>query len=282
VDTREDQNAARAAFEVVGAQRVTQACGGLEVRDESVAVVVESRLTIDVERVESYGLVCTPCDRKALVAGFLLSEGLIDSMADVATLQPCETDPTVVRVRLAGTVPRIGDTTRNLLIVSSCGACGSDDLEQRMAALPKVGDTLRLDSRLLQNASAAVRQRQTLFDVCGGSHAAGVFDRSGRVIACAEDVGRHNALDKAIGNCLLAGARPAGCGVTLSGRVSLEMVGKAARAGIEVISAVSAPTSLAIAVAEACNITLCAFVREDRATVFTHARRVLGCAGAAP
>ena len=92
----------------------------------------------------------------------------------------------------------------------------------------------------------------------------------------AEDTGGHNALDKAIGRCLLEGLPFAGCGAVLSGRISFEIVGKCARAGIELISAISAPTSLSVEMAERCNITLCAFVRESRATVFTLPERVIG------
>jgi FdhD protein len=127
---------------------------------------------------------------------------------------------------------------------------------------------------VLRSLGGALRERQVLFDSCGGTHAAGIFDGSGTILASAEDAGRHNALDKAIGKCLLAGTPTAGLGVVLSGRTSFEMVGKCAKAGIELISAVSAPTTLAIDVAERCNITLCAFVRETRATVFSHSRRV--------
>ncbi|MBI4879716.1 MAG: formate dehydrogenase accessory sulfurtransferase FdhD [Planctomycetes bacterium] len=152
----------------------------------------------------------------------------------------------------------------------------SEDLVRRFAATPAVGDTLRLGRQALRAASKSVLESQPVFRQSGGTHAIGVFDAAGALLACAEDIGRHNALDKAIGKCLLAGVETAGRGAALSGRVSLEMVGKCARAGIELISAVSAPTSLAIEAAERWGITLCAFVREARATVFTHARRVVG------
>jgi FdhD protein len=102
-----------------------------------------------------------------------------------------------------------------------------------------------------------------------------VFDESGKIVSSAEDTGRHTALDKAIGRCLLTGIPTTGRGVALTSRLSLEMVAKCARAGVELITAVSAPTSMAIDVARSCNITLCAFVRETRATVFTHAARVV-------
>jgi FdhD protein len=243
--------------------------------EESVGVALEAAVSIDVEGVETYTLLCTPDDTRALAAGFLLSEGVIDDLGEVTHLAPCEDDPSVVRVRLKGSVPRIQDESRNLLIVSSCGLCGAASLEQKLSAMPRVAETLRLRSRALPLASERLRERQTLFRSCGGTHAAAIFTAGGEILASAEDVGRHNALDKAIGRCLLEDRSPAGCGAVLSGRVSLEMVGKCARAGIELISAISAPTTLAIEVAERCGITLCAFVRETRATVFSHPSRVI-------
>ena len=133
---------------------------------------------------------------------------------------------------------------------------------------------MRIDCGVLKEAGEKLRERQALFEACGGTHAAGIFDADGELVAHAEDTGRHNALDKAIGRCIRSGCTPAGCGVVLSGRVSLEMVAKCVRAGIELISAISAPTSLAVELADRCGVTLCAFVRETRATVFTHSQRV--------
>jgi FdhD protein len=242
---------------------------------ESVCVVVEAALTIDVQGVDSYTLLCTPGDTLPMVYGFLFSEGVIDSTAEVSSCKPCKDDPSIIRVKLTTDVPRIGDPGRNLLIVSSCGACGHEDLQTKLDAMPPVDDTLRIHGSLLQAPSRAVQEKQVLFEACGGTHAAGIFTSEGKILACAEDTGRHNALDKAIGRCLLDGVSTAGCGAVLSGRISLEMVGKCARAGIELITAISAPTSLALDVAERCNITLCAFVRQNRATVFTHPRRVV-------
>ncbi len=243
-------------------------------RDEDVSVVSEARLTIDVDRVESYTLLCTPTDRLDLAAGFLLTEGIIDGLDELESLHPCDEDPDVVRVRTRTHRPAVGNSARNLLIVSSCGACGIEELEAKIASLPEVGDTLRITPQLLRTTAQSLRDHQPLFTDCGGTHAAAVFDATGRVLASAEDAGRHNALDKAIGKCLRGGIPTAGCGVLLSGRVSLEMVGKSARAGLELIAAVSATTSLGVDVAQRCGITLCAFVRETRATVFTHPRRV--------
>lgn len=236
----------------------------------------EAPLVIDVEGVEHYTVLCTPIDKLPMAVGFLFSEGVIDGMDDLAHLEECEDEPDVIRARLTGGVPRIMDPGRNLVIVSSCGACGTEEFGEKLDALPKVGDTLRVHPDVLRSVGNRITERQPLFESCGGTHAVGLYDEEGRVFASAEDTGRHNALDKALGKCLLEGISFAGAGAVLSGRVSFEMVGKCARAGIELISAISAPTSLALDVAERCNITLCAFVREDRATVFTHPRRVIG------
>jgi FdhD protein len=258
----------------VSARRLSTADAPAPAEDETVTVVREAAVTIDVERVETYTLLCTPDDNVALATGFLLSEGIIDGLDDVTRLEACQDDPDVVRVRLKDPVPRIDDAERNLLIVSSCGLCGVQGLDARLAALPKVGDSLRVDGATLRRAADRLRKRQPLFEACGGTHAAAIFTADADLVTTAEDAGRHNALDTAIGRCLQAGRSPAGCGALLSGRVSLEMVGKSARAGIELISAISAPTSLAVEVAERCGITLCAFVRETRATAFTHPHRI--------
>lgn len=259
----------------VRAHRISTADQAASPKEEEVNVVREAPLIVDVEGVERYTLLCTPVDHRPMAVGFLFSEGIITGMADVALVEVCDKDPNVVRVKLVEGVARIGDPGRNLLIVSSCGACGTEELAQKLDALPKVGDTLRIHSRILRSAGINLSKNQPLFKACGGTHAAGLFDRDGRIIASAEDTGRHHALDKVIGKCLLEGLSFAGCGAVLSGRVSFDMVGKCARAGIELISAISAPTSLAMEVAERCNITLCAFVRESRATVFTHPERVI-------
>jgi FdhD protein len=260
----------------VEARRISTADPTTPPVEERVDVVVESPLIIDVEGVERYTVLCTPMDRRPMAVGFLFSEGVIDSMDDLASLEACEEDPNLIRVKLKGDVPRIMDPGRNLLIVSSCGACGTEEFETKMDALPKVGDTFRIKSSVLRTVNDAISKKQPLFKACGGTHAVGLFDDQGRIIASAEDTGRHNALDKAIGRCLLECLSFKGHGAVLSGRVSLEMVGKCARAGIEVISAISAPTSLSVEVADRLNITLCAFVRESRATVFTHPGRVVG------
>ncbi len=263
------------SLRLVNANRLSMKDATGEPVTQEICVIEERPVTIDVEGVEDYTILCTPSDRDALAVGFLYSEGVVDSMADIRTLKQCEDDPYTIRVRLARKTPPIGEPGRNLLIVSSCGACGSEGLRKRIEALPRVGDGMKARPGELGSVLSDLRKRQSLFEACGGAHAAAVFEAGGRIVSFAEDVGRHNALDKALGKCLMAGLRTAGLGVAVTSRLSLEMVSKCARAGIELMAAVSAPTSMAIEVAENRNITLCAFVRENRATVFTHPERIL-------
>lgn len=272
-----NKNEGSDAVKYVRADRISTGDTPKQTEPEEVCVVEETAILIDVEGFESYTVLCTPTDIHAMAVGFLFTEGVIERISDIKVIKDCDDDPNTVRVRLAGESAgaRLDDPGRNLLIVSSCGACGSENLRERIAALPKVGETFAIDAAQLRSVYAALGERQRLFEACGGTHAAAVFDRSGTIIAAAEDAGRHNALDKAIGKCLLTGAEINGRGVALTSRLSLEMVGKCARSGIELVAAVSAPTSMAIDVAKNCNITLCAFVRETRATVFTHPHRII-------
>ncbi|UCC79690.1 MAG: formate dehydrogenase accessory sulfurtransferase FdhD [Candidatus Zixiibacteriota bacterium] len=262
------------AVKYVRADRISTGDKKKKVEEEEVCVIEEAPLTIEVEGVDSYTLLSAPLNKRALALGFLFGEGIIERMEDIASLNECEDDSNTIRVHLKDDISRSAGSGRNLMIVSSCGACGSENLRERIEALPKSGDSLMINTGMLPSVYSKMREKQTLFKKCGGTHAAALFDDGGEIISCAEDTGRHNALDKAIGKCLLNGISTAGLGVALTSRLSLEMVSRCARAGIELIAAVSAPTSLAIEVAHKCNITLCAFVRETRATVFTHPKRV--------
>lgn len=234
-------------------------------------VIVEELLTIMVDGVGNFAVMCTPTDVQALALGFVFSEGLISSIEDVAGFSH---NPEQRSVALRLDAPPQHAVPRNLIVTSSCGLCGSRNVDQLLAGGLVSGDSLCVSAATLRGAVQAMQGRQKLFRRTGGAHAAGIFDAEGRLIAFGEDIGRHNALDKAVGGCLLREVSPAGCGAVLSGRVSLELVAKAARAGLEIIAAVSAPSSLAIQAAQRCNITLCGFVREQRATVYTHPRRI--------
>lgn len=235
-------------------------------------VAVEQPLTIAIEGIGSFTVMCTPCDVEALAVGFAFSEGMITGIDDIVELA-CTRDPLVVAMRVDH--PEKTASRRNLIVTSSCGLCGQRNIEEFLAGMVACADTLRVSGPLLVDVVRKMQAGQQLFQRTGGTHAAGVFSPAGELLALGEDVGRHNAFDKAVAKCLLQKQSPRGCGAALSGRASLELVAKAARAGIEVIAAVSAPSSLAIEVAERCNITLCGFVRDTRATVYTHPHRII-------
>jgi len=242
------------------------------------AVVVEELVTLMVDQVGSFAIMCTPCDVKALAVGFAFSEGMIESMGDVVG---CGYRPDDRVVAMSIDDPPRVVTQRNLIVTSSCGLCGSRSIESLLSGGSTCGDSLRVPCSLLPAVVNEMRSRQVLFERTGGTHAAAIFDAHGALVSFGEDIGRHNALDKAIGECVIGDMPLAGCGAVLSGRVSLELVAKAVRAGLEVILAVSAPSSLAIQAADRANITLCGFVRGQRATVYTHPRRIEGVTGEA-
>jgi FdhD protein len=234
--------------------------------------VVEKAISIAIEGVGSYKLMYTPRDTEALAAGFALTEGIIKSGNDIESITESDDEPDTVRLRLVEPVHDV--LVRNLIVSSSCGICGSRDIGPLMSGKIRCGDNLRVSPDIIHEAVGKMQALQDIFARTGGTHAAAVFDDECSVISFAEDIGRHNALDKVIGKALLNGDNITGCGVALSGRVSLEMAAKAAAAGLELIAAVSAPTSLAIDVAGICNITLCGFVRKDRLTIYSHPQRV--------
>jgi len=237
-------------------------------------LAVEDILTIDVKDVGSFTVTCTPVEVIPLAVGFAFSEGIIESVDNVYTVARCLYEPNVIRMQIDDP-SRAKLTGRNLIVSSSCGLCGGQKaVEDVLSGMKPVLNTLTVNCEMLHAMMARMSAQQQLFSTTGGTHAAAIFSPEGEILSCAEDVGRHNALDKAIGKCLLERRPTAGCGVVLSGRTSLEMITKAGRAGIEVIAAVSAPSSLGVQAAERLNVTLCCFVRGERATVFTHPERV--------
>jgi len=246
--------------------------GGPSIRDHC-DVVVEDVLTIKVEGVGAFAVMCTPTDTVALAMGFLFAEDMIASTKDIVQLTQ-RTDPHVIAIRVNDSERITGE--RNLIVTSSCGMCGSRKIVSLLEGLRHARDTLRVSPIVLRIVAQQMRDQQDLFARTGGTHAAAIFSADGKIVAMGEDIGRHNALDKAVGKCLLKDRSLCGCGVMLSSRISLEMLAKSAQAGLEIVAGFSAPTSLAIEVAERCGITLCGFVRDDRATVYTHPHRLQG------
>lgn len=217
----------------------------------------------------------TPGDDFDLVAGWLVSEGAVTSREDIAGMRLCPDEDNTVEVALAPGVepPR----QRAFATTSACGVCGSDTVVEVRAALrwPVARDAVTVGTDVIAALPDLLRERQRAFDRTGGLHAAGLFTADGEPLYVREDVGRHNAVDKVVGAALRDGALPAaGTVLQVSGRASFELVQKAARAGIPVLSAISAPSTLAVDLAEECGLTLLGFVRGDSMNVYTRADRL--------
>lgn len=238
----------------------------------SESVITERPVTVAVYRVGEFTLMCTPIDLESLAVGFAFSEGMIDSVDDVISIHRSEDKSEVVALEIIN--PSKVVTGRNMIVASSCGMCGARTIERTLSEMPKVGNTLRISRDLLLQMTDELFALQELHPATRGAHAAGIFDAEGLIEAFGEDIGRHNALDKALGQSLLARLSTQGRGAVLSSRASFEMVAKAARAGVEILIAASAPSSLAIDAANRWNLTLCCSARAGRAKLYTHAHRV--------
>ncbi|MGW7099420.1 formate dehydrogenase accessory sulfurtransferase FdhD [Streptomyces sp. NPDC054838] len=228
----------------------------------------------------------TPGDDFALAAGFLVSEGVLAHASDVQAVTYCEgaTDEgtntyNVVNVRLAPGVP-LPDISleRNVYTTSSCGLCGKASLDAVRTATRFPGlaaDPVRVGAKVLGELPDRLRAAQKVFDRTGGLHAAALFSAEGELLDVREDVGRHNAVDKIIGRALQAGRLPLGGTVLLvSGRASFELAQKAVMAGIPVLAAVSAPSSLAVDLALESGLTLVGFLRGQDMNIYAGEERV--------
>jgi FdhD protein len=222
----------------------------------------------------------TPGHDFELAAGFLIGEGLVPGQDDIRSVKYCdlpEGDPQRYNVvTVATTHPvDVGARRRSVTVSASCGVCGTATLDELKDRCPSVPAGEPVDASVLTSLPGRLRHHQRLFEKTGGLHAAGLYDPAGELLCVREDVGRHNAVDKLVGWAALERRLPlAGAVLVVSGRVSYEIVQKAAVAGIPCVVAVSAPTSLAVATARALGMTLAGFVRDDRANVYAGAWRV--------
>ena len=219
----------------------------------------------------------TPGRDEDLARGFLFTEGVLPADVQVATEINKEN---VVTVTLpAGRSVDWKRLERHSYTSSSCGVCGKASLEQVYAAVPygeAPGARFQVEAALISSLPAKLRAAQELFEKTGGIHAAGLFDLTGKLLQFAEDVGRHNALDKLIGGSLREGLMPLDQHLLLlSGRASFELIQKAAMAGIGLVAAVGAPSSLAVKLAEEMGITLCGFVRGGGFNAYCGAERLV-------
>ncbi len=237
-----------------------------ETRDR---VAVEEPLEIRISGRPVAVTMRTPGHDEELALGFCLSEGLLptaarlpdDLAANAVEVEAPEFDPDRLQ--------------RSFYTSSSCGVCGKGALEAVAVEAPRVESSVRVPFSTVVALPERLREAQPSFARTGGIHATGLFDASGALLCAREDVGRHNAMDKVIGRAFLEGLLPlAGAVLCVSGRLSFELVQKAAVAGCPVLVAVGAPSSLAVELAADRGITLCGFVRDGRANVYTEPWRI--------
>lgn len=249
-------------------------------------VAVEEPMEVRVNGAPFAVIMRTPGADRELAAGFLLAEDVIHGSHELGTIEYCDDiraddegrDNTLNVTVIGDAVDRLGarlGERRQVMMTASCGLCGRRTIESLRVRVASVGGRWKVSPDLIRNLPRTLRDAQPVFDRTGGLHGAGLFARDGQLQAMAEDVGRHNAVDKVIGRRLLEDALPLDDTVlVVSGRTSFELVQKALLAGIPLIAAVSAPSSLAIQLAVDAGITLCGFVRGDTFNVYAHAERI--------
>jgi FdhD protein len=226
----------------------------------------------------------TPGDDAALAAGFLFTEGILRHRDQVGSIDPVPRADgrgprgKVIRVSLReGVEVDLRSLERHFYTSSSCGVCGKTSLEALSLAggVPLDPDQPHLDTRTVLRLPQLLREAQTVFDQTGGLHGAALFSAAGALLGVKEDVGRHNAVDKLVGEQFLAGRTPLSNSILLvSGRASFELMQKAVMAGIPVLAAVGAPSSLAVEVARQFGATLLGFLRDGRFNVYAGAQRL--------
>lgn len=242
----------------------------LEIRLVSGPAEIRSTKTVSVT-------MRTPGQDEALAAGFLITEGIISAVERIALVKLIEQeDGSVVLVELEPeTAVDLQRADRNFYTTSSCGVCGKTSIEAVMHTGGMVSSELKIHASVIKKMPDALREAQPLFEKTGGLHASGMFTPDGVIQLVCEDVGRHNALDKLIGTALRSGLTFEHHAVALSGRISFELVQKAVVAGIPVLVAVGAPSSLAVQLADKANVTLCGFAGSERFNIYTHPERIL-------
>jgi FdhD protein len=246
-------------------------------------VAREEPLEIRVNGASLAVVMRTPGHDEELGLGFLVTERVVSGPADVVSIRHCSQAPTpeaagnVIQAVLRPGLPLdLEALRRNLYASSSCGICGKATLESALAAAPPLVDDARFEATFFAGLESRLRATQAAFERTGGLHAAGLFAPDGGLLVVREDVGRHNAVDKVIGWAARAGRLPlAGHVILVSGRISYEIVQKALAARVPVIAAVSAPSSLAVHLAEAAGIALVGFLRGSGLNVYGARERIL-------
>jgi len=276
-----DQRRADAAAAGKPAPEATTQVGTTRCRDRSVhvaddTVCVEEPLEITIDDEPYYLTMRMPGEDIFLALGLCLTEGVISSFDDVLSVNHCVDSTNRVNVYLSPgrRGPAAPARRRGGIVYASCGICGKELLSDICIALAKSDETVSMGLSQVFDMQKAMEAHQPVFYATGATHAAALFDGEGHLLASSEDVGRHNALDKAIGRVLFEKKREKVKAAVLSSRLSYEMVQKAARLGVEIIAGASAPTSLAIDLAQGLNITLVGFLRPGSANIYTAPERI--------
>lgn len=223
----------------------------------------------------------TPGNDDELAAGFLFTEGLIESPGQIAQIRSIQPDGAphgnTISIDIADRSFDPADLQRNFFAASSCGICGKASIDSiRLRGLTPPNALFRISPELLCELPVRLRDHQQVFGQTGGLHAAALFDEQGKLMIVREDIGRHNAVDKVVGWALMKGLLPlANCSMLVSGRGGFEIVQKALAAGVPLLASVSAPSSLAVRLAREMSLTLIGFLRERRFVVYSSPERCL-------
>lgn len=250
-------------------------------------IVTEEPLEIRVDNQPVAVLMRTPGKEKELAAGFVLGEGLVTDLMDIALVRHCgravptetsEGDPldesrNVVDVTLLPGVDEVGGPSDAVQLIRS--GCGRTGVSALVEDLTPVGSSNKISVEILRRLLGQITRQQTAYRAAGGIHAAAVFGTDGRCVVVCEDIGRHNAVDKAAGHCLLRGIPLEDKLLVSTGRASYDMVAKGVRLGVPIIASISSPTSLAVELADALNCTLLGYLRGKTLNVYTHRWRII-------
>jgi len=255
--------------------------GGARTRDDD-RVAHEEPLELQVEGVGIAVLMRTPGHDEELALGYLLSERVVRDAGEVVSIRHSttarepEAEGNTIQIVLGPGVERSLERFRRTGYASaSCGICGKATIAAALLELAPLSSGVKVAAGALRGMPEALRRAQPAFDTTGGLHAAGLFTLKGELVLAREDVGRHNAVDKVLGAAARDRLATGELVLFVSGRVSLEIVQKAAALGVPIVAAVSAPTSLAVRYAASLGLTLIGFVRGERFNVYTHTERVI-------
>jgi FdhD protein len=218
----------------------------------------------------------TPGNDEELALGFLFTEGIISRASQVASAELIDTNKIVVMLHPEAS-PQLANAERNFYTTSSCGVCGKTSIDaiRTVSRYPQVQKNIQVGQEVFTLLERKLSARQNIFSQTGGLHSCALFDLNGDLIDLREDVGRHNALDKLIGAAFFQNVLPLSNKILLlSGRASFELIQKAAMAGINIVAAVGAPSSLAVELAKEMNITLIGFLRNERFNIYANPERI--------